>query len=184
MDFRTSTPVRHQAGLTLLELLVTLSIALILAFGVVPGFMDMVDRNRVTAGLNDFITRLHLTRSEAIKHRYRAVLCPSTDGKTCLKTGDWHKGIMLFDDNNRNSKLDGSDRIIRFQKTTPGITITSSRYRRKIIYQANGMSGGSNATVTFCGQRGTSHAMAVIISNTGRPRSSSKGPGGRPLKCP
>jgi type IV fimbrial biogenesis protein FimT len=184
MDFRTSTPVRHQAGFTLLELLVTLSILLILAFGVVPGFMDMVDRNRITTSLNDFITYLHLSRSEAIKHRYRAVLCPSSDGKTCLKTGDWHKGIMLFDDSNRNSRLDGSDRIIRFHKATPGITITSSRYRRKIIYQANGMSGGTNATVTVCGQHGARHAMAVIISNTGRPRSSNKGPGGRALKCP
>jgi hypothetical protein len=41
-----------------------------------------------------------------------------------------------------------------------------------------------NGTVTFCDTRGPAAARAVIISYTGRPRVSDRGPGRRPLVCP
>ena len=41
-----------------------------------------------------------------------------------------------------------------------------------------------NGTVTFCDERGAASAKAVIVSYTGRPRVSKRGPGRRRLTCP
>ena len=40
----------------------------------------------------------------------------------------------------------------------------------------------TNGTVTFCDERGVAAARAVIVSYTGRPRVSDRGPG-RALTC-
>ncbi len=181
MDFQPRIPAR-QAGLTLLELLVTLTVTAILGVTVVPAMLDLIDRNRISASLNELVTHIHLARSQAIKNRYRAILCPSNDGRTCLRSGEWHHGFMLFDDNNGNRKPDPDERVIRFRKALPGVTMTSSRYRNKIVYQSNGMAGGTNLTITICGSRAA--PQAIILSNTGRPRTADKRPDGKPLKCP
>jgi type IV fimbrial biogenesis protein FimT len=42
----------------------------------------------------------------------------------------------------------------------------------------------TNGTVTYCDDRGADAARAVIVSYTGRPRTASLAPGGKPLRCP
>jgi type IV fimbrial biogenesis protein FimT len=42
---------------------------------------------------------------------------------------------------------------------------------------------GVTATLTFCDQRGSTAARAVIVSQTGRPRVSDRNSAGKPLSC-
>jgi type IV fimbrial biogenesis protein FimT len=182
---RTAAPnAPHAPGFTLLELMISLALALILITSVVPGLGAMVDRNRITARTNEFVTFLQLTRMEAIRSGVRAVLCPSLDGNTCRDSNQWHQGWILFRDSNRNGRRDTNEALVRQHGALSSVTITSGTYRRRLSYLSSGMSYGSNTTITVCPLHGTSAPLAIVLSNPGRPRIARQGPGGRPLSCP
>jgi type IV fimbrial biogenesis protein FimT len=61
--------MKKTAGFTLIELIVTMVVAAILAMVAVPRFKDMIVNNRATAQANNFLTALTLARSEAVKRR-------------------------------------------------------------------------------------------------------------------
>lgn len=69
----------HQEGVTLIELLVTLSVvAIIVAVGV-PALRDFFSTNQMSAAANDLVSSLHFARSEAIKRGTATRVCPSTE---------------------------------------------------------------------------------------------------------
>ena len=69
----------HREGVTLIELLVTLSVvAIIVAVGV-PAMRDFFATNQMSAAANDLVTSLHFARSEAIKRGAPTRVCPSTE---------------------------------------------------------------------------------------------------------
>ena len=174
---------RFQRGLTLLEMIVSLSISAILTTTAIPAFQELVQRNRLTTEINTFVGHLHYTRSEAIKRGVRAVMCRSAGGESCERTAGWEEGWIVFADYNANREVDGRDVILFVEKGEEnGITITSGR-RRRVVYQNTGQSPGSNGTYVFCDPDYPEYAKAVIISNTGRPRISTLRPDGTDLAC-
>lgn len=56
-------------GFTLIELMITISIAAILLAVGVPSMRDMIQQNRLTGNVNEFVAANMLARSEAIKRR-------------------------------------------------------------------------------------------------------------------
>src|SRR3989344_4698731 len=60
-------PLIRNSGFTLIELIITLTIAGILMAVAVPGLKNFVSSNRLTAQINDLIADINLARSEAIK---------------------------------------------------------------------------------------------------------------------
>ena len=180
MDIHT---FHFQRGFTLLEMIITLSISTILTTTAIPAFHQLVQRTRLTTEINTFVGQLHYTRSEAIKRGVRAIMCRSSNGKSCERTAGWEKGWIIFADYNANRELDGPDELLFVEKGEEnGITITSGR-RRRIVYQNTGQSPGSNGTYVFCDPDYPEYAKAVIISNTGRPRISTVRPDGTSLAC-
>lgn len=173
----------HQRGLTLLELMSTMSIAVVLTTTAIPAFTGLVQRNHLTTEINTFISHLHLARSEAVKRGHRVVMCRSPDGVNCGLTEGWHKGWITFADTNANRERDAGESLLRLESGKDnGITITSGR-RRKVVYQATGFSPGTNGTYTFCDPDHPEWAKAVILSNSGRTRLSETAPDGSPLNC-
>ena len=61
--------LQRQRGMTLVELLVTLVIAAIIAIIAVPSFTGFLARQRLTSDVNEIISVLSFARSEAIKQR-------------------------------------------------------------------------------------------------------------------
>ena len=171
-------------GFTLVELVGTLAVSGVLIGTAVPGFQTLNAKSRMTAEVNGLVSHLYLTRSEALKRAAPAVLCPSADGSNCLDQPEWHRGYILFSDTNNNGKHDAAEPLLKvYQGENTRITATSSIYRKRVTYRWDGMSGGSNATITFCDKTRATPPKAVIVSNTGRPRVSDTQPDGSPLTC-
>lgn len=90
-------------GFTLVELLVTISIAAILISIAAPSYTSLTNTNRLATQANDILGGLMIARSEAIRLNQRVVFCRSDDGSTCSASTDAWKGWLVFAD------ADGSD---------------------------------------------------------------------------
>jgi type IV fimbrial biogenesis protein FimT len=173
----------QQQGLTLPELLVSLTIVSTLTAGAVSQLHRLIQENRMTAEVNLFVTALQLARNEAVKHGRRVVLCPSMDQLNCGNSSAWSHGWMLFASDNREHEPDET----LLQSGNPlsaDIAIHASNYRKRIVYQPDGSSGGSNSTFTFCDARRAARPRVICLSNSGRPRVSYRRCDGSPIRCP
>ncbi len=177
---------RHRArqhGLTLTELLVSLGITSLLAAGSIEYLPRFIQSTRMVSDVNRFVTALHLARNEAVKRRRHLVLCPAAAGDICAGHADWKSGWLLFaSDNNREREAE-EPLIISGSPLTDGIDMRSGGYRKRIVYQPDGSSGGSNSSFTFCDRRGLARPRVICLSNTGRPRLSMTRCDGKPLVC-
>lgn len=90
------TSVKKQRGLTLMELLVTLSIAGVLMAVAVPAFTSMIQTNRAAAQTNDFVATLTRARNEAMKAGVSVTMCRSADGNICGGGSGWEAGWIVF----------------------------------------------------------------------------------------
>ena len=173
---------RH-CGVTLWELLCVLAIAGIITAWGVPGFRSFLLDARRTANINGFVVAVQLSRSEAAKRGMPVVLCKTLDRRAC--TGSEHhfdSGWMVFvnTDEVRPPDRAPDEELLYFHAPKTAASITANR--RLFEFRPFGWRS-TNGTVTFCDARGDTHARAVIVSYTGRPRVAAEGPGGRTLQC-
>ena len=171
-------------GLSVLELLVAINIlGITLALGA-PSMRRFIARQHIGLESQQLMTSLYYARAMVISMNDRVVLCPSTDLENCSAEPDWQHGLLVFVDSNWNRELDPEERVLLANVGRDNrITITTSRARRRIVYQGTGLAPGSNLTFSICDPNGLAPAKAIIISNTGRPRRSDTRPGGAAIAC-
>jgi type IV fimbrial biogenesis protein FimT len=87
---------RHARGFTLLELMVTVTVAGVIFTLGVPSFVDLVRNNRAATNVNELLTAFSIARSEAIRRGWNITVCRSSDGVTC--GDDWADGWIIFRD--------------------------------------------------------------------------------------
>jgi type IV fimbrial biogenesis protein FimT len=173
---------RHR-GITLPELIFTLAIAVGLLGWGVPAFRDLQLNASRTREVNQFIQAVYLARSEAIKRNGVVSLCPSQDGESCAAAGTpWQRGWIVFVNVDRDSPAvrdDGEPVLRAYAPWERGAVIAN---RATLSFRPFGQMGVT-ATVTFCDERGSAAARAVIISQTGRPRVSDRSASNTALSC-
>ncbi|NGZ88495.1 type-4 fimbrial pilin related signal peptide protein [Duganella sp. SAP-35] len=108
-------------GVSLVELLVTLALAGVLAGAVMPSFVDIVRRQRLRTATNDLLAAVDLTRSQAIARGARVMMAPLDPAGT-----DWRLGWAVFVDRNHNRRPDpGEPLIYRQGPIADGILVAS-----------------------------------------------------------
>jgi len=158
-------------GLTLVELLIVIAIAAIIAQLSLPEFSDVMKNNRSTANINELQTSLGFARTEAVMHNSTVVLCKSRNGTACQDSGDdWTDGWIVFADSNRDGAVSKGEKIFNVQgQLEESFTLTFTPTR--VSYVGTGLvTAGQNGTYKLCDDRGARYAKGVIISATGRPR--------------
>ncbi|GAB4355559.1 MAG: Tfp pilus assembly protein FimT/FimU [Gammaproteobacteria bacterium] len=183
MDVRCSgRPL--SGGFSLLELMITLAVTAILVTMVAPAFSRLLAQTRITTAINDLVTHVQLSRSEAIKRGVRVGICPSADGANCLGRGQWTDGWLVFVDENSDRNHNPPEPILQVQASFPPQVTVDGGARDRIIYQPDGsLLGGLNGTYIFCDASNTAPPKAVIISLPGRPRVSERRADGSALRC-
>jgi type IV fimbrial biogenesis protein FimT len=161
--------MRYEYGVTLLETMMTVSIAAVVAVTAVPGMVELVRDARRDASVVDMVSFLNYARSEAIVLGHRVTLCPSEDGVSCLGLPLWEMGWIAFADRDGDGAVDVDETVLRIHGTLPPSN-TLRGGRRQITYQSTGFSAGYNDTLELCDDRGNLKAKSVVVSMQGRVR--------------
>jgi type IV fimbrial biogenesis protein FimT len=182
-------------GFTLVELLVTLVVALLALSLALPSFRELVARERGTAAVNQLVGAIALARSQAILARRTVTLCPgNADG--CLPRDQWHRGAVVFLDHDRDGRLDAADEPLRaFPPLAPGERVYWRAFRSRpyLQFHPRGYTAWQNGSFLFCPPDGRAElARMAIVNAQGRVRLArdSDGDGiaedarGRRLRCP
>lgn len=175
----------HQNGLTLIELLTTLTMVGILSSIALPAFDTLMQKNRQYSEVNNFLAALSSARSEAVKQGLRTVLCTSSDGSSCDSSVDWDAGWIVFVDEDVDNTPDSPDDYIRIGAALKsGYTIIGSTNINDLIrYDSNGDSL-ETGYFTICDPRGAADAQGLIITASGSPKKSDVDTSGNSLACP
>jgi type IV fimbrial biogenesis protein FimT len=84
------------AGFTLLELLITMAVAVILLTIAIPSFRYVTNANRISAEVNGLVGDLQFARAEAVKEGRYVSVCASSDKQTCSGSTAWESGWIVF----------------------------------------------------------------------------------------
>lgn len=141
-------------GISLIEVMVTLSIVAILAVIATPSFTGVIQKARLQTEANSLVSDLQFARAEAIKRGQPVSLCPSSNGTTCntVNPNAWEQGWIVFNDDNGSGLLDSaSDAPLRVRSAlTSGDTFTPSPLASAVTYSRDGFATNlSNGTVTM-----------------------------------
>ena len=166
-------------GFTLVELLVTIAIAGILATVAVPSFTAVIKNNRLIAKTNDLVSDINLARSEAIKRGTRVILChsanPSVSNPTCSGSANtWTTGWLMFASGDTNGTFDtATDTLIQIgQPARSSLTIkTNNVAADNLEYNPDGTTneGGGIAVFALCDDRGEQYGRQIQVNAAGRP---------------
>ncbi len=142
-------------GYTLLELMVTVAIAAVVAALAAPAFNNVIEKQRVRSAADALISSLSLARSEAITRNSTVTVAQ--------KNSSWTTGWTLV----------AGGTTLRDESGVTGVTITGSAGS----FQFSN-SGRATASMTFSivpDSGDTSHQRCVSLSLSGKPRSAEGG---------
>jgi type IV fimbrial biogenesis protein FimT len=157
-------------GLSLVELLASLSILAVLLGLALPGFQDVLRRQRTTAALHLVSVQLAQARNTAITRRAPVTLCPSAGDGRCRADPDWSAGWLVYRDPLRRDQPQAAEDILSDvrQPVHASVQVLASAGRLRVRYQPDGRAGGSNLTLRVCS--GGTLRGEVIVNNVGRAR--------------
>jgi len=165
--------MKTDAGLTLHELLISLTILSIIAALSVPNFSHFIHENKMDVTTGKFFRDLTYARASSINYNANITVCASENHITCKNTKDWSKNdIIIMMDNNGNLTLDGTDRllkVINFASETSSILWSSFGNRHYLQWIGSGGTYYQNGNFTLCPKnKDLTLARKIILNAAGR----------------
>ncbi|MCF7222795.1 GspH/FimT family pseudopilin [Marilutibacter chinensis] len=178
---KSPTRTTRPAGFTLLELIIAMAVAALLAVSVLPAMGGIAERGRNAELAHRLTASLALARISAIRTGTPVSLCPSSDGRHCRGDNAWNDGWLVFSDPQRNGEPAAPSAIIESSGGAgTGLMVSTTGGRTRVTYDAWGWSAGTNTTFRVCSANGRLLGK-VVVNNAGRTRTERPRAGAR---CP
>ena len=165
----------------MVELMVTISVLAVLMAVGIPSFQGVIASSRVTTATNDFMATLAQARSNAIRRGGRVTVCKSADGASCVTTGGWEQGWIMFNDNDHSAATVNRDSSKDETITFSGPALTNGIVMKGnmdyVSFGADGLPKNMNGsgyfgTIRICSTVASlsndKRARDLIINRTGR----------------
>lgn len=179
-----ASPTGVLGGFTLIELMVTITVAAVLATVAVPAFRSFMQNDRLLTEANQLVMSLDYARSEAIKQDTSITVCASSNGTSCSGSANWSAGWIVVNAANPTQPL----RVVSALASSNSLTEANSQ--PQVTFDATGLAStlAVTAQFTFCDPRGASYARYTEVGAfSGRVNSSNtvgKNVAGGALTCP
>ncbi len=169
----------HNHGFTLIELMVVVALASILAALAAPNFRGMLDRRAVLAAAQTLVDDIRYARAEAIRRTATVSICSSSNQTGCTAAASWSSGWIVFADADGDGSVDTGDTVLRVQTGPSGVASMGSNApvndKLSFTYQPTGWARAANQTF-FIRPTGSTAGAAyvsnrdacIVISVTGR----------------
>ncbi len=158
-----------QLGMTLIELLTTLSvIAITMSIGF-PSMSKWIKTKSQNAAFETLYHSVTFARTKAIRQQENFTICASKDNTQC--NGEWNDTIIIFNDHNKNAQLDSSEilyKTISMPQGTPCIQWRAGGGRDYLRFKANGATSGTAGHFRYCDPNTTQYDKKLVVSFTGR----------------
>lgn len=172
---------RVTRGFTLIELIVVIAILALFVTTAIPDFSRFLARERRVSAVMSLIRSLNFARSEAITTNRYVAVCKSANGAQCDSgTGQWDGGWIVFVNEDRDSPpvIDTGETMLRRHGTLDdALTLTANRDGFNFRPRSIRSTAGSLFLCTSAGNE------AIIVSYTGRVRTSPETADGTPVEC-
>lgn len=164
-----------QLAFTLVELAITIAVLSIIAMIALPIYhqlQESLELNRVSALIQQ---QVNFSKNQALTHHTTVVMCSSEYMDKC-EINQWHKGIIIFSDRNKNKIIDENETIYSKLKTdirygTLRLANNASNPRNTLTFQGNtGLPRGSPSGFHYCSFNNKDHHKYFPISLMGQIR--------------
>lgn len=165
-------PIRLR-GFTLMELLITVTVAGILLAIAAPSFRSYVQNSRLTTQADTLVYSLNLARDEAVKTDTTIDVCASSDGATCV--GTWASGWIVVCPGNCPAGLGAAPVVLQVE---PGVSNGNTVSEQvsgatTVSYSSNGQTYSATGQpeayqFVFCDSRGPGSGQDIEINLIGR----------------
>ena len=159
-------------GITVIELLITISIIAITLSLAIPGYSSLTHKNDIRAASEVLHTTLNVARIEAVKRRQPIRICPTADGATCRDDGDWSGGWLVFDDANTNGQPDGLELIQVVDSLEHGVAIqVSASINEYLQFEPTGIANGNagfGGEFRICHENSNAYSQLMGVSAAGQ----------------
>ena len=183
---RLDLPMKQLTGFTIVELMITIALAAVILTLGVPAYQGLVERNRLTANVNSFISSLALARSEAVKRKQRVIICASIDGSTCSNNNSGYEaGWIVYVESiaPETNRSNAEELLWVSEPLAENFTLRATvPFNNRIQYLASGQTGGiGNASIFLCKDAATNKARLLTIIRSGRVHLAKNNANGVPL---
>ena len=140
--------MKYQKGVTLIELMVTVSIVAIILTSVAPSIQSILIKNRIVAEINELSSLIQYARHQAIDEQAPITFCPSTDYKNC--TTNWDDPKIVFLDSDGNGARD---------EATEELLVASGAIASTHVMTMQ----GSAVTLQFFANGGANRSVEILL---------------------
>lgn len=165
---------QNNLGFSLVELMVTISIAAILLAIAAPSYQQFIGSTTITSASEDFVAALTFTRTEAIKRNVRVTMCKSVNGTSCTTGGNnWQQGWIIFKEfllSGTPGTLDAGETILRVHGPLDNqvTLIASANLADFLSYLPNGQAAQSGQWDLCFRDRSVAGRDIILNVGTGR----------------
>ncbi|TGN38599.1 GspH/FimT family pseudopilin [Marinobacter confluentis] len=158
-----------QSGFTLLELMITITIAVIIASAATAGWQSLIESTSSQRVRSTLVNSFADARSHAVTQNQTTTLCPLDANQVC--TANWNQPISVFLDPNNDRAITSDTEILSVHHPIPNGSLTASKSgpaeRRYFQYNPDGTAKGTIGNIVWCPEDGNASLAIQLRMNFG-----------------